>query len=161
VATKRKKEKIILDIGCGFFPLHLENTIHADIERISEHLEIICDAYRLPFRKNTFWLIHASNILEHLGNPQNALREFKRVADCCFLKVPFKRKTESGKEHIISWTPETFFNLLNTVFNQVKVQTKYRYAGLRRSKLATLKMLLLSGLIREKDIIGFCSKKRN
>jgi ubiquinone/menaquinone biosynthesis C-methylase UbiE len=37
------------------------------------------DAYRLPFDDDTFDVVHAHQVLQHLADPVDALREFRRV----------------------------------------------------------------------------------
>jgi len=89
--SRRRKRgmNLVLDIGSGLNPLKEENVIHVDINRLSKHLELVCDAYYLPFQNNKFQIVHASHILEHLENPIKVLEEWKRVTKhLIIIKVP-------------------------------------------------------------------------
>lgn len=88
-----KMNDIILDVGCGAghlaIPLlkYSANIIGVDISRdniyhtknLSENLEIvIADTERLPFRNASFTKVFSFGVLEHLPNPQVALKEIRR-----------------------------------------------------------------------------------
>ena len=66
---------VILNIGAGETNF---GDIRLDIYR-SPTVNLVADAELLPFRNNSFDLVYSKNVLEHLPNPLNALREQKRV----------------------------------------------------------------------------------
>ena len=82
-----------LDVGCGNKPqgdvnidLYPNNPIHRE-GGIREQINvknipnfIVADACHLPFKNNTFQIVIADNIVEHLENPVKAIKEFMRVA---------------------------------------------------------------------------------
>lgn len=61
------KEIVALDIVKD----HLRLNVHSD--------RILADARRLPFVENSFSTVVATEILEHLDHPENAVREARRV----------------------------------------------------------------------------------
>ena len=88
---------LLLDVGCG------PGTITADLARRVRHAVAVdrsgdaivaaavegadlanlfferADVYRLPFTDDTFDVVHAHQVLQHLGDPVSALREMIRV----------------------------------------------------------------------------------
>ena len=68
----------ILDVGSGYLPSNRRyGEIAIDLHRGS--CDIVADAHHLPFQAQTFVKVFARNVLEHLWNPLQALREIKRV----------------------------------------------------------------------------------
>ncbi|PCJ62564.1 MAG: hypothetical protein COA79_03365 [Planctomycetota bacterium] len=95
----------------------------------------------LPYEDSFFDTIYLGQVLEHLGNPNIALLEIKRVlkSDGIFimdipnpyslariLKYLFKRKESLGNvTHLIFYTPASLKSLLyNAGFNLVKMNTR-------------------------------------
>lgn len=89
----------ILDLGCGtgyylfllsslpvsLYLTGLDNDQKA-LQEAKDSLDkkikfILSDSHRLPFKKNTFDKIVASEVLEHLADDQKALKEMYRVLD--------------------------------------------------------------------------------
>jgi len=68
---------ITLDIGCGDVKC---GTIGIDTRRTS-CVDIVADAYNLPFRDYTFDRVYMYEVLEHLRSPLDALNEAHRVLD--------------------------------------------------------------------------------
>ncbi len=70
-------KKRILNVGCG-------SELYGDvfIDKYPSRPEVIkCDVDEepLPFTRGSFDEVYSKNLLEHLGNPLNALKEMKRV----------------------------------------------------------------------------------
>jgi ubiquinone/menaquinone biosynthesis C-methylase UbiE len=89
---RNERNLAILDIGCGTGAMSQKlgdwgTVISADFsslalafsQRRGLHRLCAADAMRLPFRHNSFDLIIALDILEHLSDDAAALREFRRV----------------------------------------------------------------------------------
>ena len=154
---------MILDIGCGKNPLMYKNVIHADKDKKSYHLEVICDIYNLPFRKSIFDIVHLSHILEHLEYPQLAIKKIIKICKKgCIIKVPNAKmlKIEESKEHLYSWIDGTLRNFLLQYFICVKVYGNIHRVH-RTKKLQTLKLLILALISRPYEIIAICHKGDN
>jgi len=160
---------VILDIGSGTeetdFPLKQENVIHADIDRKAYDLEILCDVHYLPFKEESFTLVFASHIVEHLINPLEAIKNLKRVAkDPVIIKIPNAsfHLWEESKYHLFSWNEHTLKNLLNKEFPHVRIQASWRRLnkskGTLKDKLETLKWLALSFLMKKDELTAICHK---
>ena len=69
---------LTLDVGCGYLPSHKRRE-GIGIDLIKGRADIVADVERLPFRDNTFTKVYLRNVLEHLDNPLECLRDVKRV----------------------------------------------------------------------------------
>lgn len=156
----------ILDVGSGCNPeynifLKGANIIHVDIDRRAYHLEVLCDIHLLPFRSKSFPVVHASHILEHLERPLEALAELKRVAKkYVIIKVPnaIWHRVIEDRDHIYSWNQSTLNHLLQRVFTDVKLlNSNRRIYWRKKSKIRTLKRLILSMLLRNSELTAICS----
>ncbi|MFC1701120.1 class I SAM-dependent methyltransferase [Patescibacteria group bacterium] len=93
--------------------------------------------YNLPFADNNFDLVVASEVLEHLDNPQNGLLEIKRITKkYCLLTVPnepiwrilnilrgkYLKDYGNPSTHVNHWSKKTFINLVNQYFKIKKVK---------------------------------------
>jgi len=128
----------LLDIGCGlgnfcrymkarnpeleiwgvdFSPKAIE--LAKGIEPTINYL--VADAYKLPFEDNTFDVVCAQEVIEHLENPHKAIEEWKRVLKKygeLYITTPWRgsRNRELGQmfggmmsaEHLFEWTPNEF-----------------------------------------------------
>src|SRR5512147_687271 len=64
----------ILDIGCG------PGTITADLaELVPDGHVTVADVHALDHPDDTFCVVHAHQVLQHVGDPVQALREMRRV----------------------------------------------------------------------------------
>jgi SAM-dependent methyltransferase len=88
----------LLDLGCGKVPLfgaykdRVTDTVCVDWSD-GDHVDLVCDlAQALPFADGSFQTVIASDVLEHLADPQFAWREIARVlapGGVVLLNVPF------------------------------------------------------------------------
>ncbi len=98
----------------------------------------IADACDLKYNKNSFDVVLAGEVLEHLKTPKKALTELKRVAKrYCIISVPnepwwcmanllrLRYITDFGNTpgHIQNWTKMQFKELLEEHFEEVKIKT--------------------------------------
>jgi ubiquinone/menaquinone biosynthesis C-methylase UbiE len=101
----------ILEIGSGggfstdtlkvksplFFPLDIPL---GNLKRIKQQVSFpvypsSADVYELPFKENTFHLVIMAEVLEHLSEPQKALKEILRIlksGGTLIISVPYKEK---------------------------------------------------------------------
>ncbi len=156
---------MILDVGCGSPSkyhqfLKGKNVIHIDIDRTAVHLEVQCDAYNLPFRKNIFSRVYARHILEHLDNPIKLIKEMKRVSkNRVIITVPnasyFKWKN-SSTEHIFSWNEYTLRNLLERYFEKIIINSTQR--DLSRNFFRKAVSIILTSLHGYNELTAICFK---
>lgn len=93
--------------------------------------------YSLPFPNNSFDLVVASEVLEHLESPQKGLLEIKRITKkYCLLTVPneplwrifniirgkYLKDWGNPPTHINHWSKKKFVNLVNQYFDIETVQ---------------------------------------
>jgi len=84
--TNYKSERL-LDIGCGsgekrhIIPKEIKYTgvDHPDTAHNRSNIDIYCTAYALPISDNSYDSVFCSGVLEHLEEPELALREAYRV----------------------------------------------------------------------------------
>lgn len=144
----------VLDVGCGegYVTNHIKeyrNEIH--IEGVDYSPEIIKKAirlnprikftegsiYDLKYNDNTFDLSVASEVLEHLEEPEKGIVELKRVSKkYCIITVPnepffrianlFRLKYLSTlgntPGHVQNWTRKDFRRLLDNNFSNVSIK---------------------------------------
>lgn len=156
----------VLDVGSGtpsIYHHYLEGDqiIHIDINKTAFHLEVLCDAYYLPFRDNCFEIVHASHILEHLENPIAAIKEMHRVArKVVIIKVPnatYYKLRSSSPHHIFSWNEWTLYNLLSRFFKKVEIYKNTRCPQ-RIPKLKKLLRFIERFFMGQNELIAICYK---
>jgi len=142
-----------LDVGCGEHPVGVVNcdlfigkTPHAkDYIKKTEYF-VRCDASHLPFRDKSFSIVHSSHLLEHLLQPYEALREFRRVTKhIVYLRLPNSAlRFKQHDCHVFAWDYNTFSNLLRLVFPKFTVYSGSRevFHGRLTNRLWLLKRIL-------------------
>ena len=156
----------ILDIASGEPYQQIlkgDNICHCDIERNRYHLEIICDIHHLPFQNKAFQFTHSSHTLEHVINPAIALSELQRVTiKKAVIIIPNGEYRVLGEHpnHIYSWTPYSFYNLLKRYFAKVDVTTNMRPPSRKGliGFIRKIKFLALSKILADNQIIAVCEK---
>ena len=163
---------MILDIGCGRekrdFPLKQGNVVHADVDREAYHLEVLCDLHYLPFKEESFSLVFASHIVEHLVNPLEDIRYLKRFAqNTVIIKVPNAsfHLCEESLNHLFSWNEHTLQNLLSKEFAHVEIKASWRRLrkskGSLKDKMETLKWMVISLLMNKDELTAICHKRQS
>lgn len=141
--------RTILEAGCGegFILERLyranigEKTVGIDFlekaisigKKERPHLDLrVADVYKLPFKDNSFDLVICSEVLEHLKEPEKALKELQRVCKrYVILSVPNeplfsianfvrgKNLSRMGNdiEHIQHWSGSSFEAFVNKYFS--------------------------------------------
>jgi len=143
----------IIDIGCGegfiINCLNRPDITGVDISKkalnIAKQKNPECNfctgsVYDLSFKKNSFDLVIATEVLEHLENPEKALQEIKRISkNYCLFSVPNepyfrtmnllrgKNLTRFGNdiEHVQNWSSREFVKLAKTYFDVVEVKKPF------------------------------------
>jgi SAM-dependent methyltransferase len=130
----------VLEVGCGTGAVLAEISrrgigerhVGIDMADPAEHIDPgakglelhVYDGNRLPFEDNSFDLVIASHVVEHVPDPRGFLAELSRVsANLLYLEVPCEMNVRSnaraiqrslGIGHINGFTPEYFMVLLQT-----------------------------------------------
>lgn len=153
------KPTTILDVGCGE-GLIIEKIIHHNqidpqkitgVDYSSSALKIAkqknfdsnfikMDAQKLKIKSNTYDLVIALEILEHLKNPLQSIKEIKRVSKShCIFSVPHEpwfsllsfiagmyiNRFGRHPEHVNFWTLKKFHSLINKEFSNTKVYSSF------------------------------------
>lgn len=79
----------LLDLGCGKAPLYesyspfVDEIVLADWANSlheNKHLDVVCDiTKKLPFKNNSFDTIILSDVMEHIPNPNDVMKEVYRI----------------------------------------------------------------------------------
>ena len=154
---------ITLDVGCG--KAENDASIRADIDRSASNLDVVCDAHFLPFKDSAFNVVFCSHLLEHLENPNQALKEFKRVSsNLVMLRLPNASHARfdlpQKYPHIFSWNATTLRSLLGKHFEKIVVNKgiwRNRAALARKRQLLTsLKFYLLTLFFEKPELEAIC-----
>jgi len=82
VLPKLSDRGLVLDLGCGDAPyagfFRNFQYVAVDLNKRSKAV-VLCDATSLPFKSETFDLVLASELLEHVSEPSLVLKEAYRV----------------------------------------------------------------------------------
>jgi ubiquinone/menaquinone biosynthesis C-methylase UbiE len=148
-----KNIKSVVDIGCGEgfvincldYPKITGVDISRNALRIAKEKNPECEfcsgsIYEISFKENSFDLVIATEVLEHLERPDLALQEIKRITkNYCILSVPnepyframnfFRGKnlTRLGNdpEHVQNWSSGKFVSLIETYFDVLEVRRPF------------------------------------
>lgn len=143
----------VIDIGCGegfiINCLDLPDVTGVDISKNALKLARdrnrncnLCagSVYELSFKKDSFDLAIATEILEHLEKPDSALKEIRRVSrDYCLLSVPNEpyfrtmnflrgknlKRFGNDIEHVQNWSSEEFVKLVGKYFKILEVRKPF------------------------------------
>ena len=121
----------ILDVGCGTRP---KGTVNLDLyhdmnphHRYEYKLKqvknfTIAEGTQLPYRDKSFDIVYVSHLLEHLENPVEAVKEWKRVARrYVVVNVPNNPTLEEFPMHLYSWSRTSLRSFMLLCFEDVYV----------------------------------------
>ena len=127
----RARDKIILDVGCGSRPrgtLNLDlfhgTSKHHKFDYDPRYIEnfVNGDGAQLPYRDKSVDIIVSNHCLEHILNPLEAVKDWKRVArKKVIITVPNNPVISEHPAHLYSWSLVSFKNFLSKIFPEVKV----------------------------------------
>lgn len=140
---KRLKPGIVLDVGSKYLPykkyIPHKRYMTLDIDR-ENNPDICCDLHRIKWKSNYFDTVIATNVIEHLYNPQKAINEIYRVLKkngACILTAPFVYPYHAGPKDYYRFTKDSLKYLLRR-FRKVEI---YHHGN----KLQILWHILTSG----------------
>jgi Methylase involved in ubiquinone/menaquinone biosynthesis len=98
---KVTNDEIILDIGCGSYPLPLativaDRYLDSDVHRPFGKLVTLgkplveCDIGLMPFKSKSIDFVYCSNVLEHVDDPISACREIQRIGKKGYIQTPYR-----------------------------------------------------------------------
>lgn len=143
----------VIDIGCGegFIINCLNRPDITGVDISKKALEIAkrknpgCNfctgsVYDLSFKESSFDLVIATEVLEHLENPEKALQEIGRISSSyCLFSVPNEpyfrtmnflrgknlKRFGNDIEHVQNWSSREFVKLIEKYFNVVDVKKPF------------------------------------
>jgi ubiquinone/menaquinone biosynthesis C-methylase UbiE len=143
----------VIDIGCGEgfvincldYPKITGVDISRNALRIAKEKNPECEfcsgsIYEISFKENSFDLVIATEVLEHLERPDLALREIRRITkNYCILSVPnepyframnfFRGKNlarlGNDPEHVQNWSSGKFVSLIDTYFDVLEIRRPF------------------------------------
>lgn len=106
IIEKIKDGDKVLEVGCGKgeFAEYLKNKRKVDYTGcdISDVAPIQCDCHKLPFKDKEFDIVVSIEVLEHIDNPQQFIKEAQRVGKRIAMITPYQNSIQST-EHIWSF----------------------------------------------------------
>lgn len=145
--------KNAIDIGCGegFIANYLnlpaitgvdisENALKIAKYRNQKYNFCMGSVYNLSFKRNSFDLVVATEVLEHLNEPELALEEIRRVSKkYCIFSVPNEpffrtmnllrgknlKRYGNDIEHVQNWSSGEFTSLVDRYFEILKVRKPF------------------------------------
>jgi ubiquinone/menaquinone biosynthesis C-methylase UbiE len=142
-----------IDIGCGegfvIDYLDLPAITGVDISinalKVAKERNQKCNlcagsAYHLSFKKSSFDLVIATEVLEHLKKPDSALQEIRRISkNYCIFSVPNEpyfrtmnflrgknlKRFGNDIEHVQNWSSGEFVRLIEIYFDVLEVRKPF------------------------------------
>lgn len=156
----------LLDVGCGegFLAEHImkkrpeikitgldisQQALKKAKKRVSSVTFKKASILKLPFSDNSFDIVLCLEVLEHLKDPLEAIKELSRVTkECCILSVPNEPlfsifrllggqnilQLGQHPEHLHDWNEKSFNNFLKRVFPSVEVYKSLPWLIAKTSK---------------------------
>jgi len=147
----------VLEVGCGegFFLEQLHNrfphlglkgsdidqlAIEYGMQRLPQFKFQIDDVYQLKEDSASFDLVIASEVLEHLDKPEEALKEINRVSRlhvlltvpnepifqlCNLARMKYLKGLGNHPEHVQRWSKSAFKRLISSFFRITSFQTSF------------------------------------
>jgi len=88
--------------------------------------------YEIPWEDNTFDTSASTEVIEHLDDVPQFIRELKRVTKpegAIIITTPIRiTKTPLDPEHVVEWFQEEYKELMETYFEEVEIHTSHPVA---------------------------------
>ena len=115
------KGKTVLDVGCGdkWIQRYCNADLWVGVDIRKGACDVLADAEHLPFKDNSFDIVLAYSIIEHVKNPYLCMKEWLRVAKECVLlwtDYPLTWNAETDPTHLYCWSPKILRQFLS-LFN--------------------------------------------
>lgn len=112
IINKLKKQRSqyqrVLNIGGGNKKYGFRQEINLDIAPLPQ-VDVVADAHHLPFGKESFDLVIANVVLEHVENPAQVVKEIYRVlkkGGRVYAMVPFLQRYHPYPQDYTRWTAD-------------------------------------------------------
>lgn len=171
-----KGSGLILDVGCGsgwvaksFLPkgnkiVSMDISVYNPVKVLQEnqhenHAAVVADAYHLPFKKNSFDVIIASEIMEHVSDPKlfiSQLMKALKPSGKLIITTPYDEKIQyylcvhcnkptPKNAHLHSFNEKNIVNFIPSEFPNYSLE-KFSNKYLVRLRLNLLLSFLPNGL---------------
>lgn len=126
------KRLVGIDVSCSALRIAMQNSPGTSLA--------CCDIYRMPFKSQNFDLVMATEVLEHLKEPEKAMAEAGRLSKkYCLFSVPNepyfrimdllrgKNITRMGDdiEHVNHWSEKDFIKLVSRHFKVISARSPF------------------------------------
>jgi methionine biosynthesis protein MetW len=173
--------KSVIDVGCGnaVFLKLLQHKYNISGIEVNKKRVTYCNnilgkdiviqgnlEYGLPLEDNSYDTVVAMEILEHMDNPSQALRELTRISrKRVIFTVPYDEKIQYTLcIHCVKWTPQTahlhsfnWHNLSQLIPENVKINTSYLLCNKLLTHLAPVRNIYKLPV----NIAGFIDRSIN
>jgi SAM-dependent methyltransferase len=105
VVSDQPKEALCLSVGGGPTRVH-ENLVNVNVD-LFENVDVVADAYALPYADGSVDAVHCEAVLEHLERPEAAVAEMWRVLRSggeVFAATPFLQAFHAYPNHFQNFT---------------------------------------------------------
>lgn len=115
----RSRYDLVLNLGGGNKRYGFNQEVNLDITDFPK-VDVVADAHRLPFKSQTFDLVIADALLEHVQDPVQVVNEIHRVLKKrgkVYAMTPFLQRYHSYPQDYTRWTLDG----LRCLFGQFKI----------------------------------------
>jgi SAM-dependent methyltransferase len=107
VVAEQPEGALCLSVGGGPTRVH-PNLVNLNLDRFA-NVDVVADAYRLPYADGSVDAVHCEAVLEHLEHPRRAVAEMHRVlapGGEAFAATPFLQPFHAYPNHFQNFTRE-------------------------------------------------------
>lgn len=125
-----------LNLGCGNVP----SSGFVNIDRFAPEAELLSDAKYLPFKENSFDIVHASHVLEHMRYLPETLEEIHRVLipnGYLVARVPYGIETLYNPFHYCAFNEKSIHTLIESSTDAQQNRIKWNLIKMYRDRFPT------------------------